>query len=339
MERRIYPLTFHPVFRQYLWGGRKLETVLGRDLPPGRVAESWEISGHPSSPTRVANGCWEGKSLPDLLDELGIELVGTNSAAMLARDRFPLLVKLLDASANLSVQVHPDDAYAASHERGELGKAEMWYVLDAEPGAALIYGLEPGCDRAVLEQALAAGQLETILHKLPIHAGDCLDVPPGTVHALLAGALVAEIQQNSDTTYRVYDWDRTGAEGRPRPLHIIKSLDVIDWTNVRPAPVQPRPLAASEGIARAMLVENDKLVVERLTFAAGASWSGHCDGSTFEIWGCLSGQARLASAGDEIIADAVRFVLLPATLGDCKWTATGPSVLLRAYVGATTGHP
>jgi len=227
--REIYPLEFTPVFQDYIWGGRRLATLFGRQLPDGIVAESWEISGHAKAATSVVGGRWDGKSLPEVLDALGEVLVGTDARDCLARGRFPLLVKLLDAHRDLSVQVHPDDAYAAVHEGGELGKTEMWYVLYADPGSELIYGLAQGVTPATLAEALQRGAVETQLHRLPIHAGDLFYIPAGTVHALLAGAVVVEIQQNSDATYRLYDWGRLGDDGRPRPLHVDKALEVIDW--------------------------------------------------------------------------------------------------------------
>ncbi len=335
MGERIYPLTFQPVFRDYIWGGRNLETLFGRALPPGIVAESWEISGHASSPTRVERGEWQGRTLPEVMNALGLELIGRNSAGMLARGRFPLLVKLLDANRDLSVQVHPNDAYAAEHEGGELGKTEMWYVLHAQPGAQLIYGLEPGATRESLRDAIARDTVVTQLHRLGVTPGDCLFIPAGTVHALLAGIVVAEIQQNSDATYRVYDWGRLGVDGKPRPLHIEKALDVIDWGQVRPRPAQPVPLLQRDGIASARLVACPQFVVERVELAEGAAYCGRCDGETFEIWGCVRGSVRVGWQGGTLDVEAVRFVLLPAVLGEYTLFAGRASTLLRAYVPAS----
>src|SRR5262245_34265659 len=173
-NQNIYPLSFTPVFKDYIWGGRNLQTKLGRDLPPGIVAESWEISGHPSDSTAVNYGPLSGKTLPEVLELLGLDLVGTRSLGMLQRGKFPLLIKLLDANQPLSVQVHPDDDYAATHEKGELGKTEMWYILEAKPGARLIYGLKPGVTPESFRQSLEAGHLETRLHELPVKPGDAV---------------------------------------------------------------------------------------------------------------------------------------------------------------------
>jgi mannose-6-phosphate isomerase len=321
------------VFRDYIWGGRNLETKFGRTLPPGIVAESWDISGHPSSPTRVDYGPLLGQTLPEVLTTLDLALVGRRSQAMLALGKFPLLLKLLDANQPLSVQVHPADDYANLHENGELGKTEMWYVLAAEEGACLIYGLKPGVMRASFRQALEAGHLDTCLHKVAVKPGDTIFIPAGSVHALMQGIVLAEIQQNSDTTYRVYDWNRVGTDGKPRPLHIDKAFEVINFDQVEPGPVTPHLLAEANGLRREELVTCPYFCTERVTFnQAGAAFTGYNDGSTFEIWGVMSGQGRVAWNGEPLDLLAVRFVLLPAALGDFRIEAAGPSVWLRVYV-------
>ena len=335
MSQRICPLTFQPVFRHYLWGGRNLETLFGRSLPAGIVAESWEISGHPSSPTRVLTGSWRGRTLPEVLDAMGVDLVGTRSAAMLEKRAFPLLVKLLDANKDLSVQVHPDDANARVHENGELGKAEMWYVLHAEPGTELIYGLARGATKESLRRAIEHDAVAARLHRIPIEAGDCYFIAPGTVHALLAGAVVAEIQQSSDITYRIYDWGRVGADGMGRPLHIDQALSAIDWDRIEPQKSKPEGIFEGGGVRRSVLVQCPQFTVERIDLTEGAELTGRCDGATFEIWGCVSGRTKLFSAGGSVAADAIRFVLLPATLGDYRVVAGRGSTLLRTYVGAS----
>ena len=339
MRDRICPLTFEPVFRDYLWGGRNLETRFGRKLPPGIVAESWDISGHPDSPTRVEEGYWKGRTLPDVLKELGADLVGTRCAETLSRHRFPLLIKLLDANADLSVQVHPDDEYACIHEVGELGKTEMWYVLYASPGCQLIYGLARGVTRESMRSAIENGALETQLYRLPIKSGDCIFIPSGTVHALLAGAVVAEIQQNSDTTYRLYDWGRVGADGKPRPLHVEKALDVIDWDIVEPARVDPLLLSDEGGVRRSLLVDCPQFTVELIELAENAQFIGRCDGATFEIWGCVEGAGEVRWQGEPVSAEAIRFVLLPAVLGEYTVRARKRSTLLRVFVSEQARMP
>ncbi|MCU0503207.1 MAG: class I mannose-6-phosphate isomerase [Anaerolineae bacterium] len=332
-DPRIYPLTFTPVLRDYLWGGRRLATLYGRALPPGAVAESWEISGHPHGSTAADRGFWEGQSLPAILAALGEQLAGARAGWALERQRFPLLVKLLDAQQDLSLQVHPGDEYALVHEHGELGKTEMWYVLHADPGASLILGLKSGTTRAAFEAALAANRVETVLNRVPIAAGQSVDVPTGTVHALLAGTVVAEIQQNSDTTYRVHDWGRVGVDGKPRALHIGKALDVSAFGQPAAGIVQPRPISAAAGVVRRELVRNRYFVVEEMVLSPGRTFRGRCDGSTLEIWGCMAGEVAIGCAGAlPVPLPAIRFALLPASLGAFEIVASAPSVCLRAYL-------
>lgn len=323
----LYPLTFTPVLKEYIWGGRKLATLLGRELPPGvNIAESWEIAAHPHGDARVANGALRGRSLAELTGAYGSALTGGRARP----GRFPLLVKLLDAHQKLSVQVHPDDAYAQRHEGGELGKAEMWVVLHAEAGASVVLGLQPGATPERLRAALAAGNLEQWLHILPVQAGDAVCVPAGAIHALLGGAVIAEIQQNSDTTYRLYDWNRTGADGRPRPLHVEKALQVIDFSLVRPGLAQPALLAEHDGLRRWQLCAAPTFIVERLELAAGACWQGSLTGETLEIWGTVAGAATVTAGATTLPLPAVQFALLPAALGDYTITAGQPATLLRA---------
>jgi len=331
MNRHIYPLTFEPQFRDYMWGGRNLERF-GYKLPPGIVAEIWAISGHFSSPTPVDAGPYKGRLLTELLTEMGLDLVGTRNRSALERGKFPLLVKLLDANKDLSVQVHPDDAYAQAHENGELGKTEMWYILRAKPGARLIYGLRRGVTREEFLQALREGKLERCLHYLPVREGDVIFIPTGTVHALLAGVIVVEIQQNSDATYRVYDWNRLGPDGKPRPLHIDKAMDVIDFNRVEPGPAVPELVEARDGFRREVLTRCPYFVVEKISLARGERFAGTCDGKTFEIWGCIQGRATVTWSGDPVELPAVRFTLLPAALGSFAIEAREPAVLLRTYV-------
>ncbi len=333
-----YPLTFVPEFRQYLWGGRRLASIFHRPLPDGDVAESWEISGHPDSPTAVASGPYKGQTLQSLVGTLGLSLVGTNARRMFERHRFPLLVKLLDAHQRLSLQVHPDDAYAQEHEQGELGKTEMWYVLYAEPGAQLIHGLVPGTTRQELQRALTNGGTTCLLRHVTIHAGDTVYVPSGTVHALLEGTVVAEIQQTSDATYRVHDWGRVDADGNPRELHVAKALDVIAYDSP-PAIQTPVLVREQDGVRTETLVSCPKFDVERVCLAPGAIYEDHCDGSTFEIWGLVEGSAQINPVGPAgwptgpLVMSAVGWALLPAAMGSYRIASRGECTFLRVYLG------
>jgi mannose-6-phosphate isomerase len=324
----IYPLLFEPVLKDYIWGGRNLERLYGRSLPEGITAESWEIAGHADGTTRVRNGHFAGSILTDVLDELGLDLIGENNAWAHEREKFPLLVKLLDANRPLSVQVHPDDEYALTHEGNELGKTEMWYVLEATSNAALILGVQPDVTLELFQKGIEEGNLEQYLHELPISTGDTVCVPAGTVHAILEGAVIAEIQQNSNTTYRVYDWNRVGADGKPRPLHIEKALDVIDFSIVQPGISQPEIIVEQNGLRRSRLCSNSYFTTEKIELADGASFTGSCDGSTLEIWGVVQGEVAVAG----VPMETIQFVLLPAVLGAYSVIAGSACTLLRTYV-------
>jgi len=321
----IYPLTFDPVFKDYPWGGRNLESMFGRDLPPGIVAESWEVAAHPNGSSTVNNGPLAGKTLPAVLEQLGLDLVGEHSAAALAQGRFPLLIKLLDCHRWLSIQVHPDDAYGLAHE-GEWGKTEMWVVLHADPGAELIYGFRRGMTKEQYAPVIGGEQSADGLHRVAVKSGDAIFVPAGAVHALGPGIIVTEIQQNSDTTYRIYDW------GRPRPLHLEQALDVINFNLVEPQPVKPKVMLDDEGFKVEQLAACPYFETERLTMPAGYEFFGLCDGGTFELWAVLQGRATVYSDAEPVTLTAVQWALLPAELGEFQVQADEDSVLLRVFV-------
>ncbi len=327
-KEALYPLKFKPVFKDYIWGGRNLEK-LGRKIPAeGVTAESWEIAGHPDGTTLVANGALAGKPLTALVDEYGVDLVGHQNAWALERGKFPLLIKLLDANRPLSVQVHPSDAYALAHEGNELGKAEMWVILEAAPNAEVIIGVKKGTTPENFRQAIQDGVLEKYLHRIRVKTGDYIDVPAGTLHAIMDGVLIAEIQQNSNTTYRVYDWNRLGADEKPRPLHVDKAMDVIDFEQVEPTLRAPQLVADENGVRRSVLVSNPYFTTERVEISAGSSYCGKCSGATLEIWGLLAGAASV----NETPLKAVEFVLLPASLGEFGIHAKADAIFLRTYV-------
>jgi mannose-6-phosphate isomerase len=326
----VYPLTFAPVFKDYTWGGRNLATKLGRTLPDGIVAESWEIAAHPNGSSTVAAGALAGQTLVEAMAQWGEALVGSRNHYGLAHGRFPLLIKLLDAQRWLSVQVHPDDDYALVHA-GDFGKTEMWVVLAAEPGAELIYGFRPGVTRDRFAAAIAAGETEAWLHRVSVRHGDVIFVPAGAIHALGPGIIVAEIQQNSDTTYRIYDW------GRPRPIHVAQALDVLDFSLVEPQPLTPIPVADAS-LPTEVIGECRYFRTERITTTAGAALPGRCDGATFEIWGVLDGGLVLEWRGAPVTIDAVGWVLIPAGLGDFEVRTSTPSTLLRVLTPESAAH-
>ena len=327
------PLTFASRFKDYMWGGQRLAHLLGRDLPDGVVAESWEVSGHASEPSIVNRGPLSGRDLPGLVAEYGVSLVGTRGREAAERGVFPLLVKLLDATHALSVQVHPGNEYAAAHNLGEPGKTEMWYVLHAEQGACIIHGLQAGTDRAALHRSVSSGTVPDCLNRVPVAPGDSILVPAGTVHGILSGIVLVEIQQCSDTTYRIHDWDRPGPDGKPRQLHVEQALDVIDLSGAVPVPAAPRLVHEGGGVKREVVAECEHFVVERVGMHAGCDFEALLDGETCEVWGVLSGSATLAGGwGRPLPLRAVGFALLPATMGRFRVRAGEDVVALRAYL-------
>jgi len=319
----LYPLTFHPSFKDYVWGGRNLATKLGRTIPDGPVAESWDVAGHPNGSSIVKNGEFAGMTLPQVQAQLGEALVGTRNRYALAHERFPLLIKLLDANRWLSVQVHPDDEYGLAHE-GDFGKTEMWVVLHAEPGAEIIFGFKPGVSKADFADALRTETIEEHLHRLPVEPGDVIFVPAGSIHALGPGIIVAEIQQNSDTTYRVYDW------GRPRPIHVEQALDVLNFALVEPTAVEPKVITEN-GFQRESIGHCPYFKTERFYIDAGHSFPETCNGLTFEVWGVLAGAVDVRWQDKSLPLAAVGWTLLPAALGAYEITAKTDCTLLRVY--------
>jgi mannose-6-phosphate isomerase len=327
----LYPLLFKPVLKDYIWGGRNLQRILGRELPDGNIAESWEIAAHDDGVTIVRNGPLAGMSLFELHRKLGLSLIGRRNQWAQERDKFPLLIKLLDAHDKLSVQVHPGDEYALAHEGNELGKTEMWVILHAEPDSAIILGVRQNTNPELFRQAIHDGSLESYLHRLSIKAGDYVCVPSGTVHAILGGALIAEIQQNSNTTYRLYDWGRRMPDSSVRSLHVDQALDVIDFNQVEPSLQPPSPLPAnlkdSNGIQCWLLCKNQYFTTERIILAAGSVYRGNCNGQSLEIWGVLEGELSI----NKVNLRAVQFSLLPAALGPFEIKSVSGATCLRVY--------
>lgn len=218
----MYPLLLKPQLTDYIWGGTRLKTDFGYESDKDIAAEAWVLSCHKDGPSTVVNGEFAGKTLPQVLEIWGDRALGVNGNKF---PYFPLLIKLIDAKQKLSVQVHPNDEYALKNE-GEYGKTEMWYVVDCEEGAQLIYGFNRDIDKQEFERRIKDNTLTDVCNFVPVHKGDVFFISAGTLHAIGEGILIAEVQQNSNTTYRVSDYGRLGADGKPRPLHVEKAVDV-----------------------------------------------------------------------------------------------------------------
>lgn len=319
------PISFHPVFKQTLWGGRRLGTQLGKAIGEGSdYAESWEIVDHGDDQSVVCGGELDGQTLRDLVTRHGSLLMGDHAPT----DSFPLLLKYLDCNRVLSVQVHPGDQYAGKLTIPDRGKTEAWYIVDAAPDALIYAGLQSGVDRQGFGEAIEAGQTEQVLSTFHPEPGDVVFIPAGTVHALGAGLLVAEIQQSSDTTFRLFDWNRLDAEGKSRPLHLKQGLEVTDYQS---GPVSPiRSDGALAGWQRLVRCDNFELDVLRQGVTTVADSSG------FEIITVPTGRATLRWGDQSRILSEGDSLLLPASMppaeielaqaGDARWA------VLRARV-------
>lgn len=306
----LYPLLLDPVLHTRVWGSQRLHTQLGKTLPSADpYGESWEM--HDTA--RVANGPLAGQRLGDLLTRYGAALTG---AGFDPAQGLPLLVKLLDASDWLSVQVHPNDAQALALEGDPRGKTEAWIILAAEPGARLVIGVQPGTSRAVLADAIETGALEPLLVYAEVQAGDVLFIEANTIHAIGPGLLLYEIQQSSDVTYRLYDWNRLGLDGKPRPLHIEKGVQV---SNVESLPTLTHPLGED-----ALLVECAYFQTTRLTLLEQSRTLE--TGGVFQALTCIDGALTLTHGEITVTLQRGQTVFIPAALE--AYVVVGSGVLL-----------
>jgi len=318
----LYPLTFRPIFKQRVWGGRELERLYHKPLPPDMpIGESWEISDRPGDVSTIANGPLAGKNLHWLVENHAGDLLGS---AQPQAGRFPLLLKLLDAREKLSLQVHPPAAKAA--ELGGEPKTEMWYVADAAPGAELFVGLKRSVTRAEFERRIQAGTVADCFHRVPVQPGDAMFLPSGRVHALGAGLVIFEIQQNSDTTYRVFDWNRAGLDGKARELHIPQSLASIDFNDFEPSLLPqarvPRGTHRSRPLVRDFL-----FIVEAYEADPGAEIP--FTPGKMQILALVTGRVQVCD-GSAVLPLAVgQFCLLPASLPRVAVRAETPTTFLR----------
>lgn len=287
-HKKYKPFLLKPCGKDYLWGGSRLNDEFSKGIDMTPLAETWECSTHPDGPSTVASGELAGQTLSDVL-KAHPEFLGTHPKTS---GELPILIKLIDAKKDLSVQVHPTDEYASRHENGQLGKTEMWYVLDAAKGTKLVYGLHHDTDKAVFRKSIEAGTIEKHLQKVPIKKDDLFYIEAGTIHAIGAGALVAEIQESSNLTYRLYDYDRVDKNGKKRELHIDKALEVANL-KASAEPRQPlrvlkyRQGCASELLCRCKYFEVYRMIVN--TERCRGLVSYQTDSSSFRVLLCTDG--------------------------------------------------
>ena len=304
----LYPFTFTPHFKERVWGGRNLQRLYGKALPPGQViGESWEITDRPEGVSVIANGPLVGKTLHWLMENHAAEVLGEDRAAV---KTFPLLVKILDAQDKLSLQVHPPAA-KAKELHGE-PKTEMWFIADATPSADLFVGLKRGVTRADFERKVGDGSVAECFHHIPVKAGDVMFLPSGRVHAIGAGNVIFEIQQNSDTTYRVFDWNRVGLDGKPRALHVAPSLASIDFEDFEPALVKGE-YSRSEVFSTRYLVDDPLFRTNAWQFKSGSRF--YVSNKLPQIFGIVRGRMTITANGVGVVLKPGDFCLVPASVG------------------------
>ena len=301
-----------PTGKDYLWGGTRLREEYGKKIDLTPLAETWECSVHPDGLSYVANGTYKGKTLADVLKEHP-EYLGTK----VENGELPVVVKFIDAKKDLSVQVHPSDEYAREHE-GDNGKTEMWYVVDADEGASLIYGFQHEVTEEILRKAIETGTLDKHLQKVPVHKGDTYFVPAGTVHCIGKGILVAEIQESSNVTYRVYDYDRVDKNGKKRELHFDKAVQVMSMKVAPDVSQKPRMVKYYSGCSRELLCRCKYFETERIQVTKGFAFS--VMDASFQVLMCLDGYGEVQTMDAE--QKPMRFskgetLFLPAGMGRC----------------------
>ena len=317
----LYPVRLIPVFKDYLWGGTKLKTVFNKKSELNILAESWELSANKDGQSIIANGKYQEYGLKEDIDIVGKEIVGTKGLAL---DDFPILIKFIDAKKNLSVQVHPDDEYATCHD-GANAKTEMWYILYCNVGAYLYYGFKKDITKQEYQDAIRSNTITDVLNKVPVHKGDVFFIPAGTVHAIGAGILICEIQQNSNTTYRVYDYGRVGKDGKLRELHIEKALAV---TKLEPPTRKPEPIAKLTAFADydlTILAQCELFNVSHFDLHGNCSLNAKKD--SFHSILVLDGQIALTYGSDSFTITKGESIFIPADMGEYILNGTGEFIL------------
>lgn len=313
----LSPVKLSPAFKDYIWGGTNLKEKYNKKSDLAIIAESWELSAHKDGKSIVSGGEFEGLTLTEYIEKAGIEILGSNAKRF---DYFPILIKLIDAKDNLSVQVHPDDAYALKNE-GEYGKTEMWYVIDCEDGAALYYGFKRDITKEEYKTAIENNTLTDILNRVPVHKGDVFFIPSGTVHAIGAGIMICEIQQNSNTTYRVYDYGRRDKNGNTRPLHIEKALEV---SSLKKSPELPKLTDETD----ILLAKCDYFTVRKLT--VNSNFILTLDNSSFRSIIVTEGEGVLVMNGETVELNKGDSIFIPAQDGEAA--IEGDCELILSYI-------
>lgn len=316
------PIFLSPIFKDYIWGGNKLKTLFGKETPYEITAESWEVSTNPNGKSGIKNGRKQGENLEELYanKQTRNAIFGTKTANM---ETFPLLIKFIDASSNLSVQVHPDDTYAFERENGNKGKTEMWYIMECKKGAQIICGMKEGVKQQDLPQILQSENVADYLNFVPVEQGDCIYIPSGTIHAILGDTLICEVQQNSDLTYRVYDWGRVGKDGKPRELHVKKAIDVVKAENRPEVKRTANWQAGEQNMITSDYFKTDKVIVE-------GERKDNSNPETFYAMNVVKGNGSIEVKGKTYLLQMGDSFLIPASLGE--YALKGNMEILKSYV-------
>ncbi|MDR3653327.1 MAG: mannose-6-phosphate isomerase [Paludibacter sp.] len=321
----LYPLKFSPILKDKIWGGTKLKNLFDKDTDTNNLGESWELSGYEGDESVVTNGFLAGNNLAELIEIYMGELIGDKLYDEFGLS-FPLLFKLIDANENLSIQVHPGDEVAAERHNS-FGKTEMWYVVDADPGAVLIIGFTKDCTKAEYLDALEKDKVEDLLQKVPVTKGDVFFIPAGLVHAIGKGVVVAEIQQSSDITYRIYDYKRKDDNGNERELHTEQALDVINFAAAR----NPKTNYKIQLNEITPLVECEYFTTNMLRFDAPVTRNyGTLD--TFVAYMCLEGNLIIECNDEKTVVNKGDTVLIPAEINEVGLIPDSLVTLLEVYV-------
>ncbi len=307
----LYPLKFKPIYKEKIWGGNNLNKYLNKNIDKNaKIGESWEVSDHFEDTSIISNGDLKGTTLSQALQEYKKDLAGLNADKKYLK-KFPLLIKFIDANDKLSVQVHPDDAYAEKHEKNESGKTEMWYIVHAKPGAKLIAGLKRGTTKKIFRGKLENNKLKDLLHYIKVKTGDVLFIPSGRLHAITPGIVINEIQQNSDLTYRIYDWGRKGFDNKPRELDIKKSLDVINFKDFTPEVSKPAHSNVGTNII-STLIKCTYFGVEK--YLLNEKIKIESDKSSFTVISIIDGNGVLNWEKKEMELKKGETILIPAVI-------------------------
>lgn len=317
----MYPLKLQAPLKDYIWGGHRLKDEYNKKSDLEKVAESWELSCHKDGSSVIKNGEYEGLTLPQYIEKVGKEVLGEHAQSF---ENFPMLIKLIDAEDNLSVQVHPENEYALRVE-GEYGKTEMWYIVDCKPGSSLLYGFKHEISKDEFKERIENNTLLEVTNQVPVHKGDVFFIEAGTLHAIGKGILIAEIQQNSNTTYRIYDYGRVGADGKPRQLHIDKALDVTNLVPPsRPTKPQGQP-EKKDGYTSTLLASCEYFTVHHLDVEEHASlFAGE---ESFQSLLILDGEFELDYGFGSLGLIKGDSVFVPANMGEYDLIGSGSVVL------------